>query len=182
MRIISGKSKGRTVSHDTSGDLRPTSAKVREAIFDILQSTIKGARFLDLFAGSGAVGIESLSRGSAECTFVEENVSRAKKLRDVIEQFDISDKTDVICRDALSFLEHAAERRYDIIFADPPYNYKDLNEIVEIIYNKNIIVKGGIVLIEHSSKRKLPDAVGTMTLAKVYSYGDTAISRYNVVE
>ncbi len=182
MRIISGKSKGRSVSHDRSDDLRPTSAKVREAVFDILQFDIKGARFLDLFAGSGAVGIESLSRGATECTFIEENAARAKKLRDVIEKFELTDKTNVICRDAISVLENAGQLRYDIIFADPPYNYKDLNEIVEIIYNMKIMDKGGVILIEHSSKRELPESVGNIKLVKVYCYGDTEISKYEVIK
>ncbi len=178
MRIISGKSKGRKVSHDRSDDLRPTSAKVRGAVFDILQFNIKGARFLDLFAGSGAIGIESLSRGAAESTFVEENSKRAKKLRDVIEQFDLADKTSVVCRDAISFLKDAGQHRYDIIFADPPYNYKDLNEIVEIIYNKKVLDKGGIVLLEHSSKRELQEITGDLKLIKKYRHGDTLLSKF----
>jgi 16S rRNA (guanine966-N2)-methyltransferase len=181
MRIRSGRSKGRTVSHDGSDDLRPTASKVREAVFDILQFNINGARFLDLFAGTGAVGIESLSRGAAECTFVEENATRVKKLKAVMDQFDIAGKAVVERSDALSFLRDAARNRYDIVFADPPYNYKNLNEIVEIIYNNEIIDKRGIVLIEHSSKRVLLEAVGNLKLVKLYSYGDTAISKYEVV-
>lgn len=178
MRIISGKSKGRKLFHDRSGDLRPTSAKVREAVFNIIQKEIPDARFLDLFAGTGAVGIEAASRGAAEVVLVEISKKRCARIKDAVTSFKVRDQVTVVCGDALVFLKKCEKGRYDIIFADPPYHYEKLHEVIEIIYNNNILGKEGFLLVEHSSKREMPGLIGDLELVKEYPYGDTMISRY----
>lgn len=178
MRIITGKSKGRKLFHDRSKDLRPTSAKVREAVFNIVGDGIQGVRFLDLFAGTGAVAIEAASRGAGEVTCVEMNKKRCGRIKDVISSFGLKDNMKVICREAIAFLRGSDEESYDIIFADPPYNYEHIYEIIEIIYNKKILGKEGVLLVEHSSKREMPDQIGDIRRVKEYPYGDTMISRY----
>ncbi|GBE00187.1 ribosomal RNA small subunit methyltransferase D [bacterium BMS3Abin07] len=178
MRIISGESRGRKISHDRSGDLRPTSARVREAVFDIIQPYIEGARFLDLFAGTGAVGIEAASRGADNVTFVEISGRRADKLKKVADSFGMKDKVRIIKGEAVAFLRSHDESVYDIIFADPPYKYRYINELVEIIYNKGILRRGGILIIEHDARKKLTDVTGDLIMEKAYRYGDSTITKY----
>jgi len=177
MRIISGRSKGRKLRHDGSAGLRPTSAKVREAVFSILGEMVEGSRFLDLFAGTGAVGVEALSRGAAEVTFVESNTGHTERLKRVLRDFGMEEGAVVVGMDAVSFLR-SAQCSYDIIFADPPYNYGRLEEVLEIIYNRDILEGQGTLIVEHSSRRTLPPLVGGLELARQYRYGDTGLSKY----
>lgn len=178
MRIISGITRGRKLFHDRSKDLRPTSAKVREALFNIIQSEIRDVRFLDLYAGTGAVGIEAVSRGASEVTLVETNKKRCERIKDVIGSFGMRDNVKVVCGDVMAFLERCDMHRYDIIFADPPYKYEKIYEAIEMIYNNEILGREGILLVEHASKRTMPDRVENLMRVRKYPYGDTMISRY----
>ncbi|UCG77724.1 MAG: 16S rRNA (guanine(966)-N(2))-methyltransferase RsmD [Nitrospirota bacterium] len=178
MRIISGRSKGRKIRHDGSDDLRPTSSKVRESIFNILSDKIENSRFLDLFAGTGAVGIEALSRGASECTFVESNSRRVKKLKNDLEALGLSGRSKVVHEDSMEFIVRAKKTLYDIIFADPPYDYKELEGILDNLANMDIIDSNGIVVIEHSSKRKMQNTYGNIKTVKTYKYGDTSITKF----
>ena len=166
------------IRHDKSGDLRPTSAKVREAVFNIIHERIRGAKFLDLFAGSGAVGLEAMSRGALEVTFVESARKRIMQLRKAVQSLGLADKAVIIHEDVLHFLVKAGSEEYDIIFADPPYSYEYLHDVIEVIYNRCILKKGGTLLAEHSSKRTLPKVAGDLTLEKSYRYGDTMLSKF----
>ncbi len=178
MRISSGKSRGRKIAHDKSRDLRPTSAKVREAVFNIVQRDIEGASFVDLFAGTGAVGIEALSRGAAEVTFVESKEKRTRALREVLESFGLSERSRIVTREAIAFLKGYDGPGFDILFADPPYRYEGINELIRIIYNRNMVREGGTLIIEHASKSALPRRIGNIVLRRRYHYGDTVLSRY----
>jgi 16S rRNA (guanine(966)-N(2))-methyltransferase RsmD len=179
MRIIGGRSKGQKVFHDRSGDLRPTSAKVREALFNIIQGRIEGSRFMDLFAGTGAVGIEALSRQAAYAAFIEADRERVKRIRKTIERMGMASRTDVFCLDALKYLSGlSSPERFDVIFADPPYGYGKFDELMEILYNRNIVGMDGIVVIEHSAKKRLRDEYRGFALEKEYRYGDTMLSKF----
>lgn len=186
MRISGGSAKGRKVglkkafSKKAEGDdLRPTSAKVRKAIFDILAGRIIDARFLDLYAGSGAVGLDALSRGAGRVSFVEEDSLRVNIIRDFVEKFGFKGKADIVRDGAASFVRRTSAV-FDIIFVDPPYASNELQTILPLIDSRGILSDGGVLIAEHSTRKSPSDTIGTLYLAKRYKYGDTSLSVYRV--
>ncbi len=187
VRITGGTAKGRKVdlrkafSVETEDEeLRPTASKVRQAIFDILQNEINDSVFLDLYAGTGAVGIEALSRGAGRVEFVEKNDVRVKILRRLLSQFGFEDRGRVIRGEASGFIRKTAAERggYDIIFLDPPYSSGEIEEVLPLIGESGIVKKGGVVIAEHFFKNELPRDIRGLRFVKNYIYGDTALSRY----
>ena len=183
MRISSGELKGRRVSSRAAfakrpggHELRPTSAKVREALFDIMRSDVEGSSFLDLYAGTGAVGIEALSRGASEVTFVEENRVRCRSIGEAVARFGLGGRGVVECRRAQDFLRRSGAS-YDIIFADPPYASDELMNILPLVAEFDLLKPGGCLVIEHPS-RLAPGGDGTLQCVKRYRYGDTMLSLY----
>jgi 16S rRNA (guanine966-N2)-methyltransferase len=185
MRISGGSAKGRKVgtrkafAPGCEGDeLRPTSAKVRESVFNILGGRMADCRFLDLFAGTGAVGIEALSRGAAEAIFVENNARRCAIMKDVVGKFGLSERSVIIKTDAISFLEKASFQPFDIIFIDPPYASGELEEALQLIDENQCLTDGGLAVAEHSSKKIISLQFRNLRLKKNYRYGDTALTVY----
>ncbi|MBF0328798.1 MAG: 16S rRNA (guanine(966)-N(2))-methyltransferase RsmD [Nitrospirae bacterium] len=185
MRISAGSAKGRKVilnksllGSKTEDNLRPTSAKVRQALFNILYDKVSGSDFLDLYSGTGAVGLESLSRGAAHVVFVERNQARFKAIRTMVERFGFADRTEVVKDDVLRFLK-VEEREFDIIFIDPPYDYDDTDEVFELIGLKDLLKDSGVVVWEHSSRKSSPAEFGKLKHFRSYRYGDTALSIYS---
>lgn len=162
------------------GALRPTTGKVREAIFNILRDKIDDARFLDLYAGTGAVGVEALNKGASEAVFVETNRSSTKKIEKLVKKFNFTDKSQIITKKALSFIDWAElkDLSFDIIFLDPPYHTDEIMQILSAIDKSNILKEEGIVIAEHFAKRQLPDQSGILQKVKDYIYGDTVLSFY----
>lgn len=188
MRISGGSAKGRKVGFKRAflkkgeeDDLRPTSAKVREALFSILGGRLADALFLDLYAGTGAVGFEALSRGAAEAVFVEESAARTKAIRELVERFGFTGRAQVVRERAEIFLKKT-DRVFDIIFVDPPYASSELEKALPLIEERGIVQGEGVVIAEHPSKRALPASLGSLELKKRYPYGDTALSLYRRVE
>jgi len=187
VRISSGSLKGKKVvtskkifiSTDKDG-LRPTSSKVREAIFNIVQTEIYQALFLDLYAGTGAVGLEALSRGAEKVYFVENNNIRAKAIMDYIHRLGLDDRASVYQEEAEAFLNRAVRTglKFDIIFADPPYMSGEIDKVLPDIGEYNILKDEGCLLVEHSSKISIRENIRNIKLAKNYSYGDTMITLY----
>lgn len=179
MRIIGGKAKGRRVSHDKSGDLRPTSALVRESLYNIIRTRILGARFLDLFAGTGAVGLEALSRGASSVTFVDNDKTRVERIRRAVGDFGFGDRATVVCAEALRYLGNAEGReQFDLVFADPPYGYVRFEELFEMFYNSDVIAGGGLLIIEHSARKLLPRPGEGYEFMRDYKYGDSRITLF----
>jgi len=187
VRISSGRLKGRKlatskkifVSTD-SDELRPTSSKVRESIFNILQTEIDHSLFLDLYAGTGAVGLEALSRGAEKVFFVENKQVRAKAVMDYIHKLGLDDMASVYQEEAEAFLKRAMRTglKFDIIFADPPYMSGEIDKLLTNIGESNILKEDGCVLVEHSSKTILPENGQNIKLVKNYKYGDTMLTLY----
>ncbi|MEW6118048.1 MAG: 16S rRNA (guanine(966)-N(2))-methyltransferase RsmD [Nitrospirota bacterium] len=184
MRISGGSAKGRKVGFkrafrqkDESDELRPTSAKVREAIFNILRDQITDAVVLDLYAGTGAVGIEALSRGAGRVVFVEHNPQRVSIIKDLTERFGFKDRGVVIKERADRFLKRT-EYIFDIIFVDPPYRSEELATVLPLIDARDVLSDRGVLIAEHHAKKKLPASIGNLELKKVYKYGDTSLSVY----
>jgi 16S rRNA (guanine(966)-N(2))-methyltransferase RsmD len=187
LRISSGHLKGRSVAskkvfkkNSMDDSLRPTSAKVREAIFNILQNDIKDAIFLDLYAGTGAVGFEALSRGAKRVFFVEDNLMRFRAIKDYIRIFGSVNRTLVYNVKARDFLKKASKSRlrYDIIFLDPPYASDELKNIFLLINELDVLKEDGCLLVEHSSKTALPWQPQSIRFVKNYRYGDTMLTLY----
>jgi 16S rRNA (guanine(966)-N(2))-methyltransferase RsmD len=187
MRISSGKYKGRKIGSkklfsDTGGtsDLRPTPAKVREAIFDILRALLEGASFLDLYAGTGTIGIEAASRGAGKVTFVESVRSRAEAIRKMTDKIGITASTEIHCAQADMFLRKASGsgEQYDIIFADPPYASDEIGKILPLIAEYGILDAQGVLLVEHAARKQVPERMGTLMRWKEYRYGDTMLALY----
>ncbi|MGD0283338.1 MAG: 16S rRNA (guanine(966)-N(2))-methyltransferase RsmD [Dissulfurispiraceae bacterium] len=184
MRISGGTAKGRKVGvrkaffqKTGEGELRPTSSKVREAIFDILRGITEGSAFLDLYAGTGAVGIEALSRGAERVVFVEENPGRVNIIREFVAGFGFTDKALIVRGRVQDFLKKNKER-FNIIFLDPPYASEEAMEVVSLIDRLETLGEEGVVIAEHLSKAELEGHAGAMVLKKRYKYGDTSLSLY----
>ncbi len=160
--------------------LRPTSNRVREALFDILRGKIEGRLFLDLYAGTGAVGINAIKEGASEVIFIEENKSSAKKINALAEKMHCHEKATIVNKKVLSYIESVElhETSYDIIFLDPPYHSDEILDALYAIAGSEILKKDGIVIAEHFSKKELPDCFDTLRKVKDYSYGDTVLSFY----
>ncbi len=187
VRISGGSAKGRKIGFrkaflrsDEGEELRPTSSKVREALFDIIRRELPGALFLDLYAGTGGVGIEALSRGAAEAIFVESNALRAGMIRSLLSEFGFGDRGRVLHAKAFDFMmrEIRKGRRYDIVFVDPPYSSGELTKILPLMGEGEIVREGGLVVAEHFFKTKLPEGIGRLRLVKGYRYGDTVLTVY----
>ncbi len=186
MRISSGGLKGRKTGsrkafRGKAGDaLRPTSAKVREAIFDILRNDIAGAVFLDLCAGTGTVGFEALSRGAEKAYLVESNPVRFRALNDTIGTLGLGGRAFSSRDEALRFLAKASGSGtgFDIIFADPPYASEEMEKIIHFIDLHDILKPGGCLIAEHPSRKSLTFIPLSLKLVKSYRYGDTSLTLY----
>lgn len=186
IRISGGKIKGRKIGYKKTSlfkgedKLRPTSSKVREAIFDILRDRISESLFVDLYAGTGGVGIEALSRGAGHVIFVESNLLRTRLIDQLIEELGFKDRARVIRSKAYDFIEREAKRgvSFDIIFLDPPYQSEELMKVLPLIGRTGVIRQDGLVMVEHFSKKKLPDEIEGLIKVRSYRYGDTSLTLY----
>ena len=176
MRIIAGDAKGRRLFSPKGENLRPTSDKVKEALFNILAFRIVGASFLDLYAGSGSVGIEAISRGAKNVAFVEKNKTNILLLKKNLSLFPDHHAIHVFEGTALHFLKKNKDV-FDIVFIDPPY--ADGSEaILQALGCYDKIPSDGLVIIEHFHKQTLPDMAGSLSFLKQYRYGGTALTLY----
>lgn len=182
MRIIGGKYKGRKIKQPKLTSTRPTKDRIREAVFNVIAEKVPGSDCLDIFAGSGAYGLEALSRGAKNATFVENNKECVRVLEENISFLNDSGENapKLIKLDALKYIEKLAEtnRKFDLIFSDPPYN-KDLAKKSLIMISRYDILKPlGFAIIEHHVKEELPGTPGELTLLKQKTYKDIVISIY----
>jgi len=177
MRIIGGEFKGRVI--EMPRGIRPTSDKVREALFEILKDHIEGAAFLDLYCGGGAVGIEACSRGAKGITFVDNNAKCIAVLRKNLARLNILDKSsiDIYNKDARKIAETLLTP-FDIVFLDPPY-YKDVaKNTLMTLSDCDILARNAIIVIEAYKKEFLPDEAGMLKKVRTREYGDTKLEFY----
>jgi 16S rRNA (guanine(966)-N(2))-methyltransferase RsmD len=183
MRVISGIYRRRRLEGPVGIEARPTSDRLRETLFNILQPVIEGSRFLDLCAGSGAVGIEALSRGAAHATFVDQSRQMTDLVRANLEHCGVpTDDYSIIKHDAGVFLETGSgEPPWDLIYYDPPYQ-TDYSPVLELLGEQaeKFITPEGRLLVEHHRKNPLPAAVGQLTMARELKQGETYVSFYEI--
>ena len=172
MRIIAGAYKGRNLKSPPSLDVRPTSDRLRETLFNVIAPFIEDARFLDLCAGSGAVGIEALSRGASHVTFVDRSRRMCKLIEANVELCRISEAQQVIyCSEAIEFLKHSKNESWDIVFFDPPYK-DDYLKTLQLLGNNTLVIA------EHHHKTELPETIGNLHRARILKQGDSSLTFY----
>jgi 16S rRNA (guanine(966)-N(2))-methyltransferase RsmD len=179
MRIIAGSLGGRVLA-PVRGRTRPTAAKVREAVFSILGEAVAGARVLDLFAGTGALGIEALSRGAGAAVFVEDHPAALKVLRRNLESLDLEARALVLPVAALTALKKLGRQgeRFHLVFLDPPYGAGAAGQVLAALGAGNILAPGARVVAEHSSRETLAEVVGGLQRRELRRYGDTQVAIY----
>ena len=175
MRVITGSARGVRLQTLSGEDTRPTAERVKEALFSAVQFDIEGRRILDLFAGSGQLGVEALSRGAAACVFVDRNQEAATVVRKNLQAAGLFSRSQVLCLDALSYLSHLSDR-FDLVFLDPPYASDLLLPALEAV--EPHLNPGAIVMAESDVSAVLPEQIGGLSLQKTYRYGRICLRKY----
>ena len=168
MRIITGSAKGKKLIAPAGLDTRPTTDRVKEGLFSAIHFYLEGANVLDLFAGSGQLGLEALSRGAKKCTFVDNDARAIKAVKTNIANCGFEDVSRVVNISALAFLESANEK-FDIIFLDPPYESFSQMNILELA--GKVLSEDGMVVCENNDQTRLPDFTDEFKYCKKYRYG-----------
>lgn len=177
MRIITGEMRGRSLRTLDGEHTRPTSEKVKEAMFSIIQWDIEGRRVLDLFAGSGQLGLEALSRGAAECVFVENDRASVDIVRSNIDKCGAASRTKIVFGDYENFLRRG--EKFNIILIDPPYGSDFREKALSLISEFDILAANGIIVVESEQKSaELPETCGTLARGRTYDYGRTKLTLY----
>lgn len=175
MRVITGKAKGIRLITLEGNDVRPTTDRVKEGIFSALQFNIEGRTFLDLFAGSGQMGIEAISRGAKQAVFVDSSKKALQVIKENISKCGFDDKSKVINSTATSFLKMNKEK-FDIAFLDPPYRKGLLEEVLPQVFES--MKNTGIVLCEHPVDEKIIENCCKFSLDREYRYGKIKVSSF----
>jgi len=177
-RIIAGREKGRRLKAPAGLETRPTGARVRQTLFDILAPRLPGCRFLDAFAGSGAVGLEALSRGAASVVLIEQGGAAAAAIRENLEALAVAGDVQVFRQDARVALPALAEqgRRFDVIFLDPPYAGDLYERSLQAIVTSGLLAPGGVAVAQHFHKRPLPERIGSLVRVRSVRVGDHLLS------
>lgn len=177
MRVITGSARGRRLLELKGMETRPTTDRVKEGIFSALQFDIEGARVLDLFAGTGQLGIECLSRGAESAMFVDMRGDAAALVKKNLALTGLSGQARVVNGNALDFISRTSER-FDLVFLDPPYVSGLLDEILERITAPgfDILLPYGIIVAEHPADKTLPDLPPPYRLQRTYRYGKIAVT------
>jgi len=180
MRLTGGKDRSRLIKAPRQKGIRPTLDKIRKAIFDILQDEIIGKEILDLFSGSGAIGLEAISRGAEKVYFVEKERICVDTIVENVKSLRYEDKAYVLYEDIFKAFRdfNKNKKKFDIITMDPPYGRFLAKKALLKILTYDIIKNSSLIVIEHSKTEKLPERIGTIQLYKRSSYGDTALSFY----
>ncbi len=177
MRVITGSARGMKLRTLEGLSTRPTSDRVKEAIFNIIQFDLEGRRVLDLFAGSGQLAVEALSRGAGYAVLVDQNPEAVKVIKENLKKTKLIDQATVLRADYLQYLSGCREK-FDIILLDPPYAEKMLETALHKISEIDILNEGGIIVCERAHEKELPATVGDLIRSRDYLYGKTAVNLY----
>lgn len=178
MRVTGGICRGRKLKVPTGSRVRPTSDKVKQALFNILGEKIVGSAFLDLYAGAGGIGIEALSRGAGSMVFVDASRGSLSIIKQNVEQTGFGGRAQAVLSKAGAFLKKASGP-YDIVFLDPPYA-EELQPLLGLIAGAGILKPDSIVIAEHFKKQSSPASAGALSLYREARYGDTVLAFYKI--
>lgn len=180
MRIISGTCKGRKLKSVPGKSTRPTTDKMKETIFNWIGPYFSGGSCLDLYAGSGGVGLEALSRGMDLVVFVDNNKQAIQTVKTNVSMCGMDDKCEIYNNDSERALKAIVKRnlQFDLIFLDPPYKRQKLNMLLEMIEKKSLLKESGCIICEHDPEVILPDTIGELEQVKSASYGMSSLTMY----
>lgn len=176
MRVITGTARGRKLKEPKGYDIRPTTDMVKETVFNILQFDIEGRRMLDLFSGTGQMGIEALSRGAAYVTFVDSAAESLRLTKDNLKTVGFEDRSEVIAADSIAFLKGCG--KYDIIYIDPPYRSNLAQKALETINEFDILKENGIIICESMYPSDMPELSAPYKKIRERKYGKILITQY----
>ncbi len=176
MRVVAGKHRSRPLISPKNKDVRPTTDMIKESIFNIIQNDVVGSKFLDLFAGSGAIGIEAISRGADKVVFVDNSKESIGIIKQNLQM--LKEESQVIFGDYEYALTRLKNGEFDIIFLDPPYSFKDIATILDKIKENNVLSSSGIVIFESLYDKNADKNVNGYSIIKSKKYGITSIDIY----
>ncbi len=182
MRVIAGEFRGRKLDSFEGMDIRPTSDRVKESLFNILSEKVINCSFLDLFGGTGNVGIEALSRGAKQVVFVDSSLKSIKILKSNLDKISKSDSAEVYNTDYDNAIKRLGQdnRKFDIIFIDPPYNKDMAQNALVHIDRSGILEDDGVIIVEHDSKDIMPEQSGGLLKFREKLYGSTKLTFYSL--
>jgi 16S rRNA (guanine966-N2)-methyltransferase len=178
MRVITGSARGRRLKELEGRETRPTTDKVKEGLFSAIQFDIEGRRVLDLFAGTGQLGIEALSRGAAHATFIDCRKEAAALVRENLELTGLADNATVICGDSISYLR-ACREKFDLLFLDPPYAQSLLENSLVAATTFDILRPHGIIVAESPEEKVLPSLSEPYGIYREYRYGKIKLTIFH---
>ncbi|WP_289355023.1 16S rRNA (guanine(966)-N(2))-methyltransferase RsmD [Paenibacillus sp. S-12] len=182
MRVISGTARGRSLKPVPGMGTRPTTDKVKEALFSMIGPYFDGGYVLDLFAGTGGLGIEALSRGAGQGIFVDKDPKAVEVVKHNVQTAGVANRSEVYRNDAKRALKALAKRdiAFELIFLDPPYRLKDADELLEGMWNDGLISESAIIVVEHDSKHVYRNEIGPLYVWKKAEYGEIGVTVYRV--
>lgn len=175
MRVVSGSARGRRLKELQGMETRPTTDKVKESLFNVIQFDIPGRKVLDLFGGTGQLGIEALSRGAAHCTFIDQRRDAVALIRENLKLCRLEENAKVMQGDSLAFLGSCREK-FDVIFLDPPYHTDLMDRALELVTKIDILSEHGIIICETMADRQLPPMEAPYEWGKDYRYGQIKLT------
>ena len=175
MRVITGSARGRKLQTLEGRDVRPTTDKVKESVFSIIQFQIQDRVFLDLFAGSGQMGIEALSRGAKKAYIVDQSLKSIRVIEDNLRSTKLEENAMVCRQDAAGFLSMAREN-FDVAYVDPPFEKGIIDEVLPTLALR--MNKGGVILCESADNEVIPESAGDFLLDRTYRYGKIKVSLF----
>ena len=184
MRVISGKARGLKLDTPKNQDVRPTTDRVKESLFNMISSYIMDSNILDLFAGTGSLGIECLSRGAKNCVFVDKSKDSINIVRSNVKKARVENESTILnvdFKDAVKKLS-TQNQKFDVIFMDPPYYENMFIECLKSIDEFNLLDEDGIIVVEHDTKDLFEDSIGRLNKSREKKYGNTTLTFYKLEE
>jgi 16S rRNA (guanine(966)-N(2))-methyltransferase RsmD len=182
MRIGSGEMRGRRLHAPKGERTRPTGGRLKKSLFDVLAGRLPGATVLDLYAGSGALAFEAISRGAARAVVVERNRRACDSIRRNASELRISERVEILAMEVssgLSKLRHRGDR-FDIIFADPPYRSSESEDLLVDLGHGPLLAEGGLLVLEHHHKRELRERYGSLSRVRALKAGESALTLFGL--
>ncbi len=184
LRVISGKARGLKLDTPKNQDVRPTTDRVKESLFNMINSYIMDSNILDLFAGTGSLGIECLSRGAKNCVFVDKSKDSINIVRSNVKKARVENESTILnvdFKDAVKRLS-TQNQKFDVIFMDPPYYENMFIECLKSIDKFNLLDEDGIIVVEHDTKDLFEDSIGRLNKSREKKYGNTTLTFYKLEE
>ena len=180
MRVIAGQFRSRKIKGPRGLEMRPTSDRLRETLFSILGNRVSDSAFVDVCAGTGAVGLEALSRGAKEVVFIDDAAPSIRLIRENLSACGVMDRCELMQCDALSGLRLLARRGYrcDVLFMDPPYQWHDYSRVLDAIFLAPLVGSASLVIVEHHHKARIPEAGASYLRTRLVRQGDHCLSFY----